>query len=389
MLRSLAVTPSPKATSRPEYVQPTPGGAGSVTSRRTNVPVRSSPADAPPAKLSTTRTAAETTKSLRERSPDPTRSIRTLLAHHRRPPDLWGKSLDEFERDVVHPYLVKYEKSATGLRELLLEAFRPDDADDDELGALSDVTAIEAALAKTLVTGKFRHVVAIPVIPEGIQQVLRYLNAQGLPTYGLEVSYFVEESSVQGQVECFVPRLVVRPEDSVVVPPSKTGIDWTRELVLKELSSDEAHIVQVLFEWADGLGLEDWAGHHGTTLGYWTPNLKDGSGYIMMPFALGTNGRITINFGNMAYAPYPPFDSEGKRRKLQQELNSLAGSRSATRRSTSGRASSYRSLGMKRRARSSFGSLGGRSTKRRRLMLGRLRSPKPIRLLLRDLSVAF
>ena len=103
MLRSLAVTPSSKATSRPEYVQPTPGGAGSVTSRRTNVPVCSSPADAPPTKLSTTRTAAETTKSLRGRFPDPTRSILTLLAHHRRPPDFVQRhSIVGFSRPEVH-----------------------------------------------------------------------------------------------------------------------------------------------------------------------------------------------------------------------------------------------------------------------------------------------
>ena len=31
------------------------------------------------------------------------------------------------------------------------------------------------------------------------------------------------------------------------------------------------------------------------------------------------------SLSSMAYAPYPPFDSEGKRRKLQQELNSLGG----------------------------------------------------------------
>ena len=47
--------------------------------------------------------------------------------------------------------------------------------------------------------------VAAPAIPDGVQRVLEYLNAQGLAFYGLEVSYFA------GPAECFVPRLVVRP----------------------------------------------------------------------------------------------------------------------------------------------------------------------------------
>jgi hypothetical protein len=48
-------------------------------------------------------------------------------------------------------------------------------------------------------------VLAAPTIPAGVQRVLAYMNARGMTAYGLEVSYFA------GELECFVPRVVVRP----------------------------------------------------------------------------------------------------------------------------------------------------------------------------------
>ena len=74
--------------------------------------------------------------------------------------------------------------------------------------------AIGGGLGKTLAAGDFALVVAAPEIPAGVQRVIEYLNARGQRLYGLEVSYF------KGQIECFVPRLVVRP---LILDPAGTG----------------------------------------------------------------------------------------------------------------------------------------------------------------------
>ncbi|MDQ3739948.1 MAG: hypothetical protein M3389_03295 [Actinomycetota bacterium] len=70
-------------------------------------------------------------------------------------------------------------------------------------------------LAQTLSAGDFTLVVAAPQIPVSIQRVLEYLNARGQRFFGLEVSYF------RGPVECFVPRLVVKP--LISDPASEAG----------------------------------------------------------------------------------------------------------------------------------------------------------------------
>ena len=60
-------------------------------------------------------------------------------------------------------------------------------------------------IEQSLAAGEFALVVAAPQIPVGVQRVLEYLNARGQRMFGLEVSYF------RGPVECFVPRLAVKP----------------------------------------------------------------------------------------------------------------------------------------------------------------------------------
>jgi len=60
-------------------------------------------------------------------------------------------------------------------------------------------------LGQTLRAGDFALVLAAPTIPAGMQRAIEYLNARGFSVFGLEVSYFA------GDIEAFVPRLVVRP----------------------------------------------------------------------------------------------------------------------------------------------------------------------------------
>jgi hypothetical protein len=111
---------------------------------------------------------------------------------------LWGMTLASFEHDVLSPTLGPDD--SRGLREFVIDELVAGTDDVDE--AADQVLEV---LSATLRSGDFALVVAAPLIPDGVQRVIEYLNAQGLSLYGLEVSYFA------GDVEAFVPRIVVRP----------------------------------------------------------------------------------------------------------------------------------------------------------------------------------
>jgi hypothetical protein len=128
-----------------------------------------------------------------EGNPDTRRVIAQLLDYAA---SLWGLGLDEFEQRVVHPFLLQEGVSPLpSVAEYVVSAIEGD----------GDVDELADQLAQTLAAGEFALVVAAPRIPVGVQRVLEYLNARGQRMFGLEVSYF------RGQVECFVPRLVVKP----------------------------------------------------------------------------------------------------------------------------------------------------------------------------------
>ena len=62
----------------------------------------------------------------KEGNPDTRRVVAQLLDYAAA---LWGKSLEEFERDVVLPYFVTFEKPASTLREFLSQEFAEASAD--------------------------------------------------------------------------------------------------------------------------------------------------------------------------------------------------------------------------------------------------------------------
>jgi hypothetical protein len=137
----------------------------------------------------------------KEGNPDTRRVVAQLLDYAAA---LWQMSAHAFERDVLHPYLRSTgatERDLPDLAGFAAEQFEP--SDDDSEG--DDFNDFPRQLEQNLASGTFRLVVAAPSIPPGVQQVIEYLNAQGLLIYGLEVSFF------SGPAECFVPHLVVKP----------------------------------------------------------------------------------------------------------------------------------------------------------------------------------
>ncbi|HEY1776856.1 MAG TPA: hypothetical protein VGG41_11910 [Solirubrobacteraceae bacterium] len=156
----------------------------------------------------------------KEGNPDTRRVVAQLLDYAAA---LWQMTAEAFQASVLHPYL-----RSTGVP--------PEDVPDlgsfaahqfGSAGGMSDDPGFDdfgSRLEQSLASGRFRLVVAAPSIPPGVQQVIEYLNAQGLFIYGLEVSFF------SGPAECFVPRLVVKPrvtETRKLVASASTPI--TRE----------------------------------------------------------------------------------------------------------------------------------------------------------------
>jgi hypothetical protein len=135
-----------------------------------------------------------------EGNPDTRRVVAQLLDYAAA---LWQLNTDEFARVVLGPYLDASEEPVGGALDIVgFVRGRATGSDDD---GVADDELLLKGLEQSLATGRFRLVVAAPVIPNGVEKVMEYLNAQGHMVYGLEVGFF------SGSAECFVPRLVVKP----------------------------------------------------------------------------------------------------------------------------------------------------------------------------------
>jgi hypothetical protein len=131
----------------------------------------------------------------KEGNPDTRRVIAQLLDYAAA---LWGMTLDEFEAQVLRRKLGVDDPRG-------LAAFVADEVLGDSEDVEEETQRLLEALGETLRSGDFALVLAAPTITVGVERVIEYLNARGLSVFGLEVSYFA------GEVECFVPRIVVRP----------------------------------------------------------------------------------------------------------------------------------------------------------------------------------
>jgi hypothetical protein len=181
----------------------------------------------------------------KEGNPDTRRVAAQLLDYAA---DLWGKSLEEFERSVLSPYLKQVNAGTipSSLSEFLKASFATEDV---EIDANVD---IEGALAATLQSGRFVLLVAAPEIPPGVRRVLEYLNAQGLRLFGLEVSYF------KGPAEAFVPRIVVSPPPIEPAPTPRV----TREWFLNQIPSEVSEFASSLLDAVAERGVEvRWTGY--------------------------------------------------------------------------------------------------------------------------------
>jgi hypothetical protein len=140
-----------------------------------------------------------------EGNPDTRRVIAQLLDYAAA---LWRLSVEDFARVVLGPFLEASAEPAAAPLDIAAYVRGNTSSEPGEAAAADD--ALLTGLEQSLATGRFRLVVAAPSIPQRVEKVMEYLNAQGHMVYGLEVGFF------SGSAECFVPRLVVKPRVSEI-----------------------------------------------------------------------------------------------------------------------------------------------------------------------------
>jgi hypothetical protein len=225
-------------------------------------------------------------------NPDTRRVVAQLLDYAS---SLWGATIEELASRVLHPYL---DREGFALPHADVGEFVARAIDDDKAtGELA--AAINEGLVKSLDSGAFALVVAAPQIPTGVQRVVEYLNARGQRLYGLEVSYF------KGQVECFVPRLVVRPlvSDPAGEGARTTGID--PEDYLASVTEAAQPAVAELLEECDAAGADLSWNKSGPSI-FVTRNQRRQVGYL-------ESARLGIVLAVPTEFPAEPFDAARQR----------------------------------------------------------------------------
>jgi hypothetical protein len=185
----------------------------------------------------------------KEGNPDTRKVVAQLIDYAS---SLWRMSVEDFERDVFHPYWRSTsagDVAPPGLLDDLEEKFVRERA--DEFGD----TEPNLDLEQTLRAGRFRLVVAAPTIPPAIQRNIDYMNDQGMLLYGLEVNYFA------GDTECFVPRIVVKPRASERTHSSTRSLQSTEATFLPQLADGVASRLAVLLRDCRAAGARvEWVG---------------------------------------------------------------------------------------------------------------------------------
>jgi hypothetical protein len=175
-----------------------------------------------------------------EGNPDTRRVIAQLLDYAAA---LWQLDIIDFHRTVLGPYLDAAGGQSVGIAEYVQSR-----ASSESEVEVQDDGSLLAGLEQSLATGHFCLVVVAPVIPEGVEKVIEYLNAQGHMIYGVEVGFF------SGAAECFVPRVVVKPRVSEIRAAAAKAEPMSEADFLNAIPAHAQASVQSLLEGAGAAG---------------------------------------------------------------------------------------------------------------------------------------
>jgi hypothetical protein len=196
---------------------------------------------------------------------------------------------------------------------------------DDELQQIiqgDDVEGFWATVQTNLAESRIRLLFVADVIPSELQRIIEFLNAHMNPVevLGIEVRQFVGEG-----LKTFVPRVVGQLESlRVAKNRSQPKREWDEAsffAALKDRTPNSVEVARVLLKWAADRGLRMGWGS-GAQTGYCWP-IFDGNGDWHVIFAMLTNGRVELQFGQQAKRS--PFDDEARRLDLMRRFNAVPG----------------------------------------------------------------
>lgn len=181
------------------------------------------------------------------------------------------------------------------------------------------------AVKVNLQAGRIRLVFVADDIPPELRRVVEFLNNQMDPAEVLAVEV---RQYVGGNFRGLVPRVLGQTEQgNRKKNPAPSGPEklWDEPSLLAELErrfgAVERRVAQRVIEWSRTIGADYWWGK-GTQSGSVFIN-PAGGGSKVWPFAIWTYGKIEVQFQGLARVP--AFESEERRRELQQRLNRIAG----------------------------------------------------------------
>jgi hypothetical protein len=181
------------------------------------------------------------------------------------------------------------------------------------------------AVKVNLQAGRIRLVFVADDIPPELRRVVEFLNNQMDPAEVLAVEV---RQYVGGNFRGLVPRVLGQTEQgNRKKNPAPAGPEklWDEPSLLAELARRfgpvERRVAHRLLEWSRTIGADHWWGK-GTQSGSVFIN-PAGGGSKVWPFAIWTYGKIEVQFQGLLRVP--AFESEERRRELQQRLNRIAG----------------------------------------------------------------
>ena len=207
----------------------------------------------------------------------------------------------------------------------LFEA-RCDRAEADADSALSELLGTEAdsetfwqQVKTNLQAERIRLVFVADEISTELGRIVEFLNKQMDPAEVLAV----EVKQYAGKdIRTLVPRVIGRTIESHRQPSPK---QWDEPSFFSDLESrrgkDQAATARAVLDWARNHSLRIWWGkgrHYGTFM-----PMFDYQGGEYWTLSVGTDGRVTIQFGMMRTRP--PFDSDDRRKELLGRLNAIPG----------------------------------------------------------------
>ena len=194
-----------------------------------------------------------------------------------------------------------------------------DSALSELLGTEADSEAFWQQVKTNLQAERIRLVFVADEISTELGRIVEFLNKQMDPVevLAVEVKQYAGED-----IRTLVPRVIGATIEPRTSRPSR---QWDEPSFIADLESRrgsaQAATARAILAWAETNSLRIWWGkglHYGTFM-----PMLDHQGTEYWTVSVGTDGRLTIQFGMMGRRPH--FDSQDKRKELLARLNSIPG----------------------------------------------------------------